>query len=71
MMLYKKLIRIILVVFLMLSVSCTGESSDERISRSSSPNFLVIVADDLGLTDLGFMGGEVETPIWIPWPNPV
>ena len=26
------------------------------------PNFLVIVADDLGFSDLGAFGGEIETP---------
>ena len=26
------------------------------------PNFLIIVADDLGLSDLGAFGGEIRTP---------
>ena len=26
------------------------------------PNFLIIVADDLGFSDLGAFGGEIETP---------
>ncbi len=26
------------------------------------PNFLVVVADDLGFSDLGAFGGEIETP---------
>jgi len=26
------------------------------------PNFLVIVADDLGFSDLGCFGGEIKTP---------
>jgi arylsulfatase A-like enzyme len=26
------------------------------------PNFLVIVADDLGFSDLGSFGGEIKTP---------
>lgn len=26
------------------------------------PNFLVIVADDLGFSDLGCFGGEIRTP---------
>lgn len=29
---------------------------------SRKPNFLVIVADDLGFTDIGCFGGEIETP---------
>ena len=26
------------------------------------PNFLIIVADDLGFSDLGAFGGEIDTP---------
>lgn len=29
---------------------------------NKKPNFLVIVADDLGFTDIGSFGGEIETP---------
>lgn len=31
-------------------------------AADSRPNFLVIVADDLGFSDLGAFGGEIETP---------
>ncbi len=31
-------------------------------SESTKPNFLVIVADDLGFADLGSYGGEIATP---------
>ena len=34
------------------------QASDE----GEQPNFLVIVADDLGFSDLGAFGGEIETP---------
>jgi len=30
--------------------------------ESSQPNFLVIVADDMGMSDLGSYGGEIPTP---------
>src|ERR1700710_3209987 len=33
---------------------------DHSVSRR--PNFLVIVADDLGFSDLGAFGGEIATP---------
>ncbi len=29
---------------------------------SKRPNFLLIVADDLGFSDLGAFGGEIDTP---------
>lgn len=29
---------------------------------SQRPNFLIIVADDLGFSDLGAFGGEIATP---------
>jgi hypothetical protein len=30
--------------------------------RGRRPNFLLIVADDLGFSDLGAFGGEIDTP---------
>lgn len=40
--------------------------SDNRFARrpgaQSRPNFLAIVADDLGFSDIGAFGGEIETP---------
>ena len=31
-------------------------------SSASRPNFLIILADDAGYSDLGCYGGEIETP---------
>ena len=31
-------------------------------SQSKKPNFLIIVADDLGYSDIGCYGSEIETP---------
>ena len=35
---------------------------DATAPRTSQPNYLVIVADDLGPLDLGFLGSEIRTP---------
>ncbi len=40
-----------------------AESSRQRsYTRAKRPNFLVIVADDLGFSDIGAFGGEIYTP---------
>ena len=50
---------------LSLLVGCSeaeiGPSAGDSASRPP-PNILVIVADDLGYTDLGVYGSEIETP---------
>jgi arylsulfatase len=51
---------VILVAILSLVVGCTDERSP-RV-RSASSNVLIILADDLGYSDLGAFGGEIETP---------
>ncbi|WP_083191645.1 arylsulfatase [Formosa haliotis] len=45
-------------------VGCTNQQKNtkQETSKNTSPNFLVIVADDLGYTDLGAFGGEINTP---------
>jgi hypothetical protein len=32
-------------------------------AQQQRPNFLLIVADDLGYSDLGSYGGEINTPV--------
>jgi arylsulfatase len=38
------------------------DSNMETTNKSKRPNFLVIVADDLGFSDLACFGGEIKTP---------
>jgi len=47
----------------MMSCDQKTHSSDEAISvKSKRPNILLIVADDLGYTDIGSFGSEIATP---------
>jgi arylsulfatase A-like enzyme len=45
--------------FLALSAAATGVAAPSR----RRPNILLIVADDLGYSDLGGYGGEIDTPV--------
>ena len=38
----------------------SGNSEEPVVGKR--PNFLVIVADDLGFSDVGAFGGEIKTP---------
>ena len=37
---------------------------------TTAPTSLLIMADDLGYTDLGSYGSEIATPTSTPWPTP-
>ncbi len=37
--------------------------SSARAARAKRPNFLLLIADDMGYTDLGSYGGEIATPV--------
>jgi len=48
----------ILIPFLIL---CCGDKSEEEYSEAR-PNILLIVVDDMGYSDIGPFGGEINTP---------
>jgi len=50
----------LIVASVAVSVNCWGESQPE--ANRERPNIIVIMADDMGFSDLGCYGGEVKTP---------
>lgn len=43
-------------------VACSDDDSPTPVEPVSQPNILLILADDLGYSDLGAFGGEISTP---------
>lgn len=48
-------------LFPLIFVSCKNEGSKKNETKKK-PNILLIMADDMGFSDMGAMGGEVKTP---------
>ena len=54
---------IIFLIFCTLFFACGNSGDDNKTSQTKlQPNILLVIADDLGLTDLGCYGGEIYTP---------
>lgn len=51
-----------LVLVVLCLVSFSTASADDRVAPGHRPNIVIILADDLGFSDIGCYGGEIETP---------
>lgn len=49
------------IILIIIYTFCSAISCD-RNSEKQPPNFIVILADDLGYNDLGIYGGKAKTP---------
>lgn len=56
---------IVILLLGLTQISCqtpTSETIQQAVGKAKQPNIILIVADDMGLTDLGAFGSEIKTP---------
>ena len=53
---------ILMILFLSIVSFIGCENSEKSVTDGRRPNILLIVADDLGYSDIGPFGGEIKTP---------
>src|SRR5262245_12326372 len=49
-------------LLLSLAVARGGEGEGATVTAQSRPNILIIMSDDMGFSDIGCYGGEINTP---------
>ena len=54
--------RLILFLFALCPSLFAAALSSEALAKDGKPNFLLVMADDMGFSDLGCYGSEIETP---------
>ena len=55
------IISLLIVFYINVTIQSCRTIVDQEV-KDTRPNILLIVADDLGFTDLGAFGGEISTP---------
>jgi len=55
-------IRLLKHAWLMIALACTADCASADIATAAQPNIVLIVADDLGYTDIGVFGSDIKTP---------
>jgi arylsulfatase len=56
-------LKLLLTIFTLVMFSCTSPSDNKEIKETNEkPNVILILADDMGWSDLGCYGSEVATP---------
>ncbi|MFN7605915.1 MAG: sulfatase-like hydrolase/transferase, partial [Hyphomonadaceae bacterium] len=57
-----KLGRVVIASVALLAIFSSQTNAHSSTSKPQRPNFLIIVADDLGYSDIGSFGSEIRTP---------